>query len=424
MSCSPRLRRRKVARLGIAMTACLFPMLGLAQVQSARAPAPVQEALQSAWQRYPGYRAAQAQLAAAQARRTAAGQPLYNPELEFAAEDEGPDRRATVGVDLTLDLSGKREARREAADARLDLAVAEARVRERDFIRQWFTGWTAWLSAQERLQTGEKRLALMTRFAELAEKQFDAGDISGLERDLAALARDEARSEQAQLIAEEAEAQARFRAVGGVPGQLDALDLGVPSPPPMLADPPLPVGLPEWQVAQAAVEAAEGDVLVASRNRRPDPTVGVSGGRIDYGNVQDRIIGVSVRIPLFVRNSYRAEVVAAQADVEAAAADAERIRMELAAGQQAAIDSYRATQSAWASWQSSRGTEVSRREALLERLWREGELSTADYLLQIKQTLDTQLASAELQARLWRSYVDYLAAIGQLTRWSGLEATP
>ena len=81
MSCSPRLRRRKVARLGIAMAACLFPMLGLAQVQSARAPAPVQEALQSAWQRYPGYRAAQAQLAAAQARRTAAGQPLYNPEL-------------------------------------------------------------------------------------------------------------------------------------------------------------------------------------------------------------------------------------------------------------------------------------------------------------------------------------------------------
>ncbi|WP_140908524.1 TolC family protein [Cognatiluteimonas lumbrici] len=424
MSCSPRLRRRKVARLGIAMAACLFPMLGLAQVQSARAPAPVQEALQSAWQRYPGYRAAQAQLAAAQARRTAAGQPLYNPELEFAAEDEGPDRRATVGVDLTLDLSGKREARLEAADARLDLAVAEARVRERDFIRLWFTGWTAWLSARERLQTGEQRLALMTRFAELAEKQFDAGDISGLERDLAALARDEARSEQAQLIAEEAEAQARFRAVGGVPGQLDALALGVPPPPPMLADPPLPVGLPEWQVAQAAVEAAEGDVLVASRNRRPDPTVGVSGGRIDYGNVQDRIIGISVRIPLFVRNSYRAEVVAAQADVEAAAADAERIRLELAAGQQAAIESYRATQSAWASWQSSRGTEVSRREALLERLWREGELSTADYLLQIKQTLDTQLAGAELQARLWRSYVDYLAAVGQLTRWSGLEATP
>src|SRR5690606_34386211 len=181
------------------------------------APMPVQRALQTAWQDYPGYRATQAQLAAAQARRTAAGQPLYNPELELAAEDEGPDRRATLGVDLTLDLSGKRDARRQAADARLDLTLAEARVRERDFIRQWFIGWTAWLSARERLQTGEKRLALMTRFAELAERRFDAGDISGLERDLAALARDEAGSEQARLISEEAEAKARFRAVGGLP---------------------------------------------------------------------------------------------------------------------------------------------------------------------------------------------------------------
>ena len=81
-------------------------------------------------------------------------------------------------------------------------------------------------------------------------------------------------------------------------------------------------------------------------------------------------------------------------------------------------------QSAWARWQASRGTDVERRANLLEKLWREGELSTADYLLQLKQTLDTQLAGAELEARLWRSYADYLAATGQLERWAGLEGTP
>ena len=51
-------------------------------------------------------------------------------------------------------------------------------------------------------------------------------------------------------------------------------------------------------------------------------------------------------------------------------------------------------------------------------------MSTADYLLQLKQTLDTQLAGAELEARVWRSYADYLAATGQLERWAGLEGTP
>jgi len=38
--------------------------------------------------------------------------------------------------------------------------------------------------------------------------------------------------------------------------------------------------------------------------------------------------------------------------------------------------------------------------------------------------LDTALAGAELEARVWRSFVEYLAATGQLERWSGLEGTP
>jgi cobalt-zinc-cadmium efflux system outer membrane protein len=61
---------------------------------------------------------------------------------------------------------------------------------------------------------------------------------------------------------------------------------------------------------------------------------------------------------------------------------------------------------------------------LLERLLREGEISPSDYLQQLKQTLDTQLAGAELEARVWRSWADYLAATGQLDRWARLDGTP
>ena len=172
--------------------------------------------------------------------------------------------------------------------------------------------------------------------------------------------------------------------------------------------------------------AAEREVTVARRNRIADPTLGAYGGRkrFDMGGPSDNVIGVSVRVPLFVRNSYRAEVVAAQADADVAAADRDRVRIELEADRQRAIDTYAATQSSWTRWQASRGTDVERRTTLLERLWREGELSTSDYLQQLKQTLDTQLAGAELEARLWRSYADYLAATGQLERWAGLEGTP
>src|SRR3546814_675012 len=162
--------------------------------------------------------------------------------------------------------------------------------------------------------------------------------------------------------------------------------------------------------------AAERDVTVARRNRVADPTVGVQAGRINSNGRQDNVFGVSVSIPLFVRNSYRAEVVAAIADADLAMAEADRIRIELDADRRRAIESYMAAQSAWSRWQASRGTNVERRENLLERLWRQGELSTTDYLLQLRQTLDTALAGAELEARLWRNYIDYLSATGQLER--------
>lgn len=420
-------RRRTVAWLAFVMfTASLLSSTALAaQPADFIAPPAIRDALQTAWQRHPAYRATEAQLAAARARLDAAGQPLYNPEIELSADDEGPDRTATGGVKLTLDLSGKRRARRDAASARVEQATAEARLNRRDFAEQWFVSWADLQTAQQRAHTGERRVTLVTRFAGLADKQFAADDISGLERDLALLARDEALAQQSQLVAERAEAEARFRLVGGTPDLIVGLSLPTDSLPPLAIGPEIGIEqLPDWQAAQAAVLAAERDVNVARRNRVADPTVGVRAGRIDYDGFRDNVFGVAVSIPLFVRNSYRAEVVAAQADADLAVAEADRTRIDLDADRRRAIESYTAAQSAWAHWRASRGTNVERRENLLERLWREGELSTTDYLLQLDQTLDTALAGAELEARLWRNYAEYLAATGQLERWSGLEISP
>ena len=419
-------RRHLAVRLAVAffLAGRLAGPSVLADTPDVTAPPAMRKALHAAWEQHPSYRATEAQLAAARARLDAAGQPLYNPEIELAADDEGADRYATAGVNFTLDLRGKRHARRDAAAARMEQATAEARLRRRDFVKQWFSAWADIQSTQRQVRIGERRLALVARFAELARKQFEADDISGLERDLALLARDEAEADQSRLLAERAIAESSFRALGGLPESV------VDSPLPTDALPPPAVNRgstdkpPELQAAEAAALAAEREVAVARGNRKADPTVGVRGGRVDYGDFQDDVFGVSVSIPLFVRNSFRAEVVAAQADAEVAIAEAERLRLELETQLRSATESYAAAQAAWTRWQASPGTNVERRALLLERLWREGEVSTADYLLQLKQTLDTALAGAELEARLWHSYVDYLAATGQLERWSGLEGTP
>ncbi|WP_369521624.1 hypothetical protein, partial [Escherichia coli] len=61
------------------------------------------------------------------------------------------------------------------------------------------------------------------------------------------LARDEAQAEQSQLIAEQAEAQARFRALGGSPELLADLTLPTGTLPPPTGTAGEVEQLPDWQ---------------------------------------------------------------------------------------------------------------------------------------------------------------------------------
>ena len=378
-------------------------------------------AVREAWARHPAAEATEQALAAAEARAVASSRPLYNPDLELAYDDEGPEQTATAGMALTLDLSGKRRARTDAGQADLVVAEAEAALRRSGFAQRWLQAWTEHGVARERVRIGEERLALMQRFADLAERQLTVGDISSLERDLALLARDEAQAEQATLLADAAAATEAFRAVGGdLSRGTDIAALGVPAV--WTTDPSWQVAAaPEGRIAAATAASSTTRIAIAERDRRPDPTVSLYGGRKDIGTVSEDVIGVAVSVPLFVRNRFSAELAAAKADSSAASAELRRVELELRARAERNISSYGAVRDAWTRWSQSKGTAVAARADLLERLWRAGEVSTADYLIQLKQTLDTALAGADLRGRLWRSYVDTLYSTGQLDTWVGFD---
>lgn len=413
------------AALAIACGTLVTPYSAQAQGNDpARAPLELRAALESAWARHPEAIATQATLDAANARAEAAFQPLYNPELQLDADDEGTDRKVTAGVGLTLDLSGKRRARSAVAEAELDTATATARLRQRDFAQVWLDAWAAVTAAEHRLTLGTRRMDLLSRAADLAERQFKAGDISILDRDLALLTRDEAAAEQASLVADLADAKAAFQTI----------DVGTASP--VRIDFPVQEtgsfdsrsspsveSLPEWTIAKSTAAAAHAQVIVAERDRIADPTLSLRGGSIELAEgARDNVYGISITVPLFMRNSYRAELTAAKAGARAAEADLERNRYQLQARADRTSATYRAVRQAWRHWQQSPGTNVQARADLLERLWRAGEMSTSDYLLQLKQTVDTALAGAELEGRLWTSFTDYLAATGRLEQWLGLAA--
>jgi cobalt-zinc-cadmium efflux system outer membrane protein len=399
-------------------------VVGAASPPSDSSLAALRGAVREAWARHPAAEATERTLAAAEARAVASSRPLYNPDLELAYDDEGPEQTATAGMALTLDLSGKRRARTDAGQADLVLAEAEATLRRSGFAQQWLLAWTEHGIARERVRIGEERLALMQRFADLAERQLTVGDISSLERDLALLARDEAQAEQASLLADAASATEAYRSVGGDPSmrRADIAALGVPAA--WTTDPSWQVAAaPEGRIAAAAAASAASRIAIAERDRRPDPTLSVYGGRKDLGTGagSEGVVGVAVSVPLFVRNNLSAELAAARADASAATAEQRRAELELRARAERTAGTYAAVRDAWNRWSQSPGTDVTARADLLERLWRAGEISTADYLIQLKQSLDTALAGADLRGRLWRSYVDALYSTGQLDVWVGFD---
>ncbi|MET0225483.1 MAG: TolC family protein [Dokdonella sp.] len=378
-------------------------------------------AVRRAWLRSPAVQAADAKLAAADARALAATRPLYNPELEITAQNADVNTRS-IGVSQTIDWSGKRRARSGAAAAEMRAGQAEReQVRQRVAL-QWLSGFSAYRAACEQVALGARRVTLLAQFAALAQRRLAAGDIPPLEGDLAELALQEAHAEQAGLLADQAKARQSLSAVGDD----DAKSLPeLPQALPPAAAIPLAAAsveaLPALRQAAAEVEAADARIVVAERDRRADPTISLTGGRVTDGPIDDKVVGINLRIPLFLRNDYSAEVTAARAGADEAAATLhDRHRQAVAEAEQAGT-SYNALREAWQHWQHSRASNANERATLLQRLWEAGELSTSDYLVQLKQSNDTELAASRLRARAWQAFADWLGASGELDRWLGLD---
>lgn len=367
-------------------------------------------------QGHPRVQAAQAQLDAAMARERGAGRALYNPELDAEYED-GEVRTRSVGINQTIDLGGKRGARERAASFEVQSATESLGLVRQGVLAELFSALGMVDVAAEQLRIADERKALIERLRTLADERRQAGDLSQIELELARLAYAEAALLRSQAAAQQVTAQQALARVAG--GDLPAY-------------PPLPIAytsvslnepavnafltnLPSVRAAQARVAAAKAVVDLRRRERRPDPTVGLYAGR----EGDDDLIGVRFSIPLPVRNSFRAEVDAASADLEAldqsVANDYRQLRAELIAAHQR----YELARTAWDEWQRMGAGSLTSQTEMLERLWRAGELNTTDYLVQLQQTLDTRVAASEQRGVVWEAWIAWLAVSGQVDTWSG-----
>lgn len=362
----------------------------------------------------PGVQAAQAAFDAALARQKAAGKPLFNPELELDAETAETDS-AFIGISQTIDWTNKRGARSSVTEFERFAVAADLANTRQTLATELLAAIADYQTASELDKLAQRRQEIMARFANLADRRRRAGDLGKVELDLARLAHIEAQLQKAAIAVSRSQARQALAAVlGRIPDGLPPFSTDLPE---LMLDTgridSLLNGLPELQAQRNRLAATRSMVQLRTRERRADPTIGIRGGREE----NDNLVGISLSVPLFVRNSFRAEVDAANADLAQAQQIGANTHRRAKAQLVSSAERYRIVHDAWDQWIHSGQLSLDSQIALLQQLWEAGELSTTDYLVQLRQALDTQASATELQGQMWNAWVAWLAASGQVETW-------
>ncbi len=384
------------------------------------APPALARFVAAGWQLAPERKAGEAAVLAAEARLNAAGQPLYNPELSLEAERAEVDTK-TIGISQAIDLG--RKGRLAAQAARLEMTAARADlvgVRQ-DFAAALLENLARYQGARQQQALARKRTMLMQQFADGAAQRLAAGDIGPLDVSLAKVAYANAQIAQAGAERGVSQAAAALTAITGSPaGGWPDLPGRLPNVSPRYNLAGQIDHLPSVQALTARAAAQIQTAKQADRQRIPDPTLGLTGGR----EGQESLIGLSLSIPLPVRNSYRAEARAAAHEAVQGKQLVLTEKRQAAARIEGALAAYRVARQAWQVWQQSGQDSLTEQVALLQQLWEAGDIAASDYLIQASQNVETQAAAAALAGEVWSAALELLHVTGSLDSWLTLADAP
>jgi cobalt-zinc-cadmium efflux system outer membrane protein len=364
----------------------------------------------------PRVKAARAAVEASASYRDAASRPLYNPEIG-ANFEKSHETRYTVGIGYTIDWGGKGRARTALAESERRVAKADFALVRRGVTVELLNGLAAHQASVERDSLASSRRALMHEFATLAQRRFEMGDLNQVELDLARLASVDARIQRATAAAALSEARQAVRGLAPyLPiSQWPLLPASLPDLPDGAHAQSLVNALPEVLAARRRADAAEALVELRRRERRPDPTLSVAAGK----EAGDPLTVAELSIPLPLLNRFKDEVSAAAAEHRAARQAGEDVSQRARARLISAMERYQLARAAWGEWRKTGQASLARLQEQLRRLWKAGDISTTEYLVQAGQTLDVRESALVLQESLWRAWLEWLSASGLIDAWIG-----
>jgi len=369
--------------------------------------------MQKVWENNPSIQAIEASVKAAKARKQASDQPIYNPEMGLELERSDVNT-LSFGVSQSVDWGNKRTASSEKSDAEIQIAIAELNIQRYTLAEEVLNTLVSLETTFQLQNLAQQRVALMEEFSINTEKRQAAGDVGLQDVALAQVALSEAKMQLAHNQAQQAKNEAIIQSVSS---------LFVNEWPTLVKEPPALVPLnnideyidklPIIIALKANVAASKSNITLSKAQRKADPNFGVKAG-MDDGNP---LLGFSFSMPLNIRNNYRAEVEVANLETmqqqQLLLAEIQRSRAHI----NGAFRRYSLTYAAWQSWKKTGTASLKKQMNLIQTIWKSGEMSTSDYLVQAKQNVDAQETAVELSAEMWTAWIEWLSVSGQIEQW-------
>lgn len=388
---------------------CAILYLFTASVQAQ--PTDWQHWVASQIQQHPDMVAAREQLLGSKASADAAEQPLYNPELSTDLERNGEADNYSVGVRQTIDWWDRQGAREQQAAYMRASAEAQYRQLLLEKHAEVIAALVEWQAASRAAIIAQAQKNQLDTLLELVEKRQHAGDLGSIDAELTFLSLSQQLAQLAEVEATLQKAETRVRELlpqwiperGGIPEDFWPVTPGMISDQELLQHPAVASARAAWQSLKEEAEATR-------RAARANPTIGLKTGR-DSG---DNLLGLTLAIPLNVRNNFSAETRAAGRIALQAEAGFQSIYRKQRFAWQAAQAAWQRYEQQYRRWQEVVQGRVENSAELLHRQWRSGDLSTTDYLLALNQRADSLLAGIALERQTRLTLTEVLLQSGRL----------
>jgi len=369
--------------------------------------------LQNQIDRHPEVIAAKEKMKAAYSIAKGRQNPLYNPELETEFEREGEDDTYSVGISQTIDWWDKRGIRLQQANYSREAALHDYKLIWQQKIADSLRTMVEWQAASKQSELAIQQEAQMETFIAIIRERQKTGDLMQIDAELVLLNFSQKLNETAHAQARLRQAESKMRELfpnwspekSGIPAEFWTQAISQAKTHGVDKHPVVAAAKAQWEMLQKSAKLA---ILDA----KAEPTFGLNAGKA--GN--DNVVALSFSMPLNIRNNFSAEVQAANQ----VAISSESLYRAVRRKQLFAIESSRASldefQQRYERLNTLMQGREERSEALLDKQWRNGDLSTTEYLLALQQRSEGLIAGIELQTQYRLARIDWLFQTGQINQ--------